>query len=55
MLYAGEPHGEAIVQRGPFVAGTPEGLAQFHWRFQERKFTPLSAVVKAQRAGSARS
>ena len=50
VLYAGEPHGEAIVQRGPFVAGTLEGLAQFHWRFQERKFTPLSAVVKRERA-----
>ncbi len=50
VLYAGEPHGEPIVQRGPFVAGTPEGLAKFYWQFQERKFTPLSEVVRAERA-----
>jgi redox-sensitive bicupin YhaK (pirin superfamily) len=49
VLYAGEPHGEPIVQRGPFVAGTPEGLARFYWRYQEGRFTPLSEVVKAQR------
>jgi redox-sensitive bicupin YhaK (pirin superfamily) len=45
VLYAGEPHGEAIVQRGPFVSGSLEGIAQFHGRYQERRFTPLSAVV----------
>lgn len=50
VLYAGEPHGEPIVQRGPFVAGTPAELARFYWRFQERKFEPLSEVVRARRA-----
>jgi quercetin 2,3-dioxygenase len=51
VLYAGEPHGEPIVQRGPFVAGTPDGLAKFFWRYQEGKFEALSDVVKGQRAG----
>ncbi len=50
VLYAGEPHGEPIVQRGPFVGGTPEGLAQFYRRYQDGRFAPLSEVVKAQRS-----
>jgi len=45
VLYAGEPHGEALVQRGPFVAESGDGLARFFRRYQEGRFQPLSEVV----------
>jgi redox-sensitive bicupin YhaK (pirin superfamily) len=52
VLYAGEPHGEPLVQRGPFVAGSPDGLAQFFRSYQIGEFSALSAVVKRQRLES---
>lgn len=45
VLYAGEPHGEPLVQRGPFVAESGDGLVRYFRRYQEGRFTPLSAVV----------
>jgi redox-sensitive bicupin YhaK (pirin superfamily) len=45
VLYAGEPHGEALVQRGPFVAQSGDGLAHFFRQYQAGRFTPLSEVV----------
>jgi len=45
VLYAGEPHGEPLVQRGPFVAESGEGLARFFQRYQAGGFKPLSEVV----------
>jgi len=45
VLYAGEPHREPLVQRGPFVAESGDGLVRYFRRYQEGRFTPLSAVV----------
>jgi quercetin 2,3-dioxygenase len=45
VLYAGEPHREPLVQRGPFVADSRDGLVRLFQRYQEGRFTPLSAVV----------
>jgi redox-sensitive bicupin YhaK (pirin superfamily) len=51
VLYAGEPQGESLVQRGPFVAESAEGLARFFWRYQQGEFTPLSRLTKAGSTG----
>jgi len=47
VLYAGEPHGEPLLQRGPFVAESVDGLARFARRYQAGGFKPLSEVVSA--------
>ena len=50
VLYAGEPIGEPLVQHGPFVAGSPAEIAEFHRQFRAGRFTPMSQVARAQRA-----
>lgn len=45
VLYAGEPHREPLVQRGPFVAESGDGLVRYFRRYREGRFTPLSAIV----------
>lgn len=45
VLYAGEPHREPLVQRGPFVAESVDGLVRYFRRYREGRFTPLSAIV----------
>jgi quercetin 2,3-dioxygenase len=50
VLYAGEPIGEPLVQRGPFVAGSPAEITEFHRQFRAGQFTPMSQVARAQRA-----
>ena len=50
VLYAGEPIGEPLVQRGPFVAGSPAEITEFHHQFRAGRFTPMSQVARAQRA-----
>jgi redox-sensitive bicupin YhaK (pirin superfamily) len=50
VLYAGEPIGEPLVQRGPFVAGSSAEIAELHRQFRAGRFTPMSQVARAQRA-----
>jgi redox-sensitive bicupin YhaK (pirin superfamily) len=50
VLYAGEPIGEPLVQRGPFVAGSPAEITELHRQFRAGRFTPMSQVARAQRA-----
>jgi redox-sensitive bicupin YhaK (pirin superfamily) len=50
VLYAGEPLGEPLVQHGPFVAGSPAEITEFHRQFRAGRFTPMSQVARAQRA-----
>ena len=50
VLYAGEPIGEPLVQHGPFVAGSPAEITEFHRQFRAGRFTPMSQVARAQRA-----
>jgi len=50
VLYAGEPIGEPLVQHGPFVAGSPAEIAEYHRQFRAGRFTPMSQVARAQRA-----
>ncbi len=47
VLYAGEPQGEPLVQRGPFVAESADGLARLARRYQAGRFTPLSELARA--------
>jgi len=44
ILYAGEPLGEPIVQRGPFVAGSMSEIAGFNRTFQTGAFRRLSTL-----------
>ena len=50
VLYAGEPIDEPLVQHGPFVAGSPAEIAEFHRQFRAGRFTPMSELARAQRA-----
>jgi redox-sensitive bicupin YhaK (pirin superfamily) len=50
VLYAGEPIGEPLVQRGPFVAGSPAEIIELHRRFRAGQFTPMSHLARAQHA-----
>ena len=50
VLYAGEPIGEPLVQRGPFVAGSPAEIVELHRRFRAGQFTPMSQLARPQRA-----
>lgn len=50
VLYAGEPIGEPLMQHGPFVAGSPAEIAEFHRQFRAGRFAPMSQVARAQRA-----
>ncbi len=50
VLYAGEPIGEPLVQHGPFVAGSPAEITEFHRQFRAGRFAPMSQVARAQRA-----
>jgi redox-sensitive bicupin YhaK (pirin superfamily) len=46
LLYAGQPLGEPITQRGPFVAGAPSEIIEFNRRFGAGDFTRMSELAK---------
>ncbi|MBX3262472.1 MAG: pirin family protein [Labilithrix sp.] len=48
VLYAGEPIGEPLVQHGPFVAGSPLEIVEFHRRFRAGDFTSMSRLAQQQ-------
>ena len=50
VLYAGEPIGEPLMQHGPFVAGSPAEIAEFHRQFRAGRFAAMSQVARTQRA-----
>jgi redox-sensitive bicupin YhaK (pirin superfamily) len=50
VLYAGEPIGEPLVQRGPFVAGSEGEITELHRRFRAGQFASLGQLARAQRA-----
>jgi redox-sensitive bicupin YhaK (pirin superfamily) len=52
VLYAGAPIGEPLVQRGPFVAGSPAEIVELHLRFRAGEFASMSDLARQQRAQS---
>jgi quercetin 2,3-dioxygenase len=52
VLYAGEPIGEPLVQRGPFVAGSSAEIVELHRRFRAGEFASMSDLARQQRAQS---
>ncbi len=52
VLYAGEPIGEPLVQRGPFVAGSSAEIVELHRRFRAGEFASMSELARQQRAQS---
>jgi hypothetical protein len=46
LLYAGQPLGEPMTQRGPFVAGSPSDIVAFDRNFGAGEFTPMSELSK---------
>jgi redox-sensitive bicupin YhaK (pirin superfamily) len=44
VLYAGQPLGEPLVQHGPFVAGSPAEISEFHRRYRAGQFTRMSQL-----------
>jgi hypothetical protein len=46
VLYAGQPLGEPLTQRGPFVAGGPSEIIDFNRRFRAGEFTSMSELAK---------
>jgi redox-sensitive bicupin YhaK (pirin superfamily) len=50
VLYAGLPHGEPLVQQGPFVAGSRLEIAEFHRGYRAGQFTSMSELARRQRA-----
>jgi quercetin 2,3-dioxygenase len=44
VLYAGAPHGEALVQHGPFVAGSQREVTRMYTSFRSGRFAPLSTL-----------
>ena len=46
VLYAGQPLGEPLTQRGPFVAGAPSEIIDFNRRFRADEFTSMSELAK---------
>jgi quercetin 2,3-dioxygenase len=46
VLYAGQPLGEPLTQRGPFVAGAPSEITDFNRRFRADEFTSMSKLAK---------
>jgi quercetin 2,3-dioxygenase len=49
VLYAGAPHGEALLQHGPFVAGSEREIVRMHSEFRSGRFAPLSSLQPRQR------
>jgi redox-sensitive bicupin YhaK (pirin superfamily) len=46
VLYAGQPLGEPMTQRGPFVAGAPSEIVDFNRHFAAGEFTSMSELAK---------
>jgi redox-sensitive bicupin YhaK (pirin superfamily) len=44
VLYAGAPHGETLLQHGPFVAGSEREIVRMHTEFRSGRFAPLSSL-----------
>ena len=53
VIYAGEPHGERLVQRGPFVAGSLEEIARQHHAFRAGRFTRMSDLARSASSAGA--
>jgi redox-sensitive bicupin YhaK (pirin superfamily) len=49
VLYAGQPIGEPLVQRGPFVAGSSVEINDFGRNFRAGLFTKMSQLAGTQR------
>ncbi len=49
VLYAGRPQREPLVHHGPFVAGSPQGIARLFHTFRSGGFERLSEVAARQR------
>lgn len=49
VLYAGRPIREPLVQHGPFVAGSPIEIMQFHQRFRAGTFASMSQLARERR------
>lgn len=47
VLYAGQPIGEPLVQRGPFVAGSEAEITDFHRQYRSGAFARMRDVVAA--------
>lgn len=45
VLYAGEPSGDALVQHGPFVAGSAVEIRELYRRFRAGEFVPMSRLT----------
>jgi redox-sensitive bicupin YhaK (pirin superfamily) len=48
VLYAGQPIREPLVQQGPFVAGSPAEIIDFHRRYRAGTFASMAALARAQ-------
>jgi redox-sensitive bicupin YhaK (pirin superfamily) len=48
VLYAGQPINAPIVQRGPFLAGSPAEIVDLNRRFYAGQFDPMSEVARHQ-------
>ena len=53
VLYAGAPTGDALVQHGPFVAGSAVEIRELYRRFRAGEFVPMSQIARIQRAQGA--
>ncbi|HEY3499158.1 MAG TPA: pirin-like C-terminal cupin domain-containing protein, partial [Polyangiaceae bacterium] len=47
VVYAGEPHGEPLVQHGPFVADDEDGITRFFREYRSGRFPRLSQLAAA--------
>jgi redox-sensitive bicupin YhaK (pirin superfamily) len=55
VLYAGEPHGEALIQHGPFVADSEKTIMQFYSEYRAGRFQRLSELAASRPLANASS
>jgi redox-sensitive bicupin YhaK (pirin superfamily) len=53
VLYAGEPTRDALLQHGPFVAGSAVEIRELYRRFRSGDFISMSHIARQQRAQGA--
>jgi redox-sensitive bicupin YhaK (pirin superfamily) len=53
VLYAGAPHGDAMVQHGPFVAGSLHDIPRLAREYQAGRFVRMSSLARSARVRSA--
>lgn len=51
VLYAGTPTRDALIQHGPFVAGSAVEIRELYRRFRTGDFISMSHIARMQRAG----